>query len=101
MLINRCDYYPIGPLAALLPHAVIQELRGQNEGRRICSSERPNLNTIMGGKHSKSTIRRSVIVDDVSFDERIVVAEEERQHFFFVPNLRVEMNFHGPVSLSR
>lgn len=66
----------------------------------MCSSKRPDLNTTMGGKYPKCVIRRAIVVNYVSFDERIVVPKKERQHLFFVPDLRVEMNFHGYGSLA-
>src|SRR5215213_5955383 len=40
----------------------------------------------------RGVVGRAVVVDNVPVDEPVIVAEEERQHRFLVPGLRIEVH---------
>src|SRR3974390_487 len=60
--------------------------------------EAPHFDVAALAEHFKRTIGRAVVINDVVVDHAIIVAEEEREHFFLVPEDGVQVNLHAVPS---
>jgi hypothetical protein len=61
---------------------------------RVRPGEAAQLDARVRGEDFRRPVGLTVVEDHIAIDEAVVMPEEERQHKFFIPALRIEIDAH-------